>query len=77
MHFDLLILNTHPPQIKNLQGMATRNSGAATAAIEELRLARTKIDGLSSRINELEASYNAANVCRLFKYIHVPLKFYH
>ncbi|XP_026463158.1 lamin-C-like isoform X1 [Ctenocephalides felis] len=48
-------------KIKNLQGMATRNSGAATAAIEELRLARTKIDGLSSRINELEASYNAAN----------------
>uniref|UniRef100_A0A6M2DF88 Putative nuclear envelope protein n=1 Tax=Xenopsylla cheopis TaxID=163159 RepID=A0A6M2DF88_XENCH len=49
-------------KIKNLQGMATRNSGAATAAIEELRQARTKIDGLCSRISELEASYNAANL---------------
>lgn len=49
--------------------MATRNSGAATAAIEELRQARTKIDGLCSRISELEASYNAANVCIWSKFL--------
>lgn len=42
--------------------MATHNSSAATAAAEELNQARTKIEGLCNRVNELEASYNAANV---------------
>lgn len=41
-------------KIKNLQNAANRNSGAASAAIDELRQTRTKIDSLSSRISELE-----------------------
>ncbi|XP_022905339.1 lamin Dm0-like isoform X2 [Onthophagus taurus] len=41
-------------KIKGLQSAASRNSGAATAAIEELRQVRTRIDSLSNRIAELE-----------------------
>lgn len=46
-------------KIKNLQNAANRNSGAASAAIEELRQTRTRIDSLSNRISELEGQ-NAA-----------------
>ncbi|KRT78232.1 hypothetical protein AMK59_6704 [Oryctes borbonicus] len=52
-------------KIKNLQTAANRNSGAATAAIDELRQVRTRIDTLSSKITELEGQ-NAVltNRCR-------------
>lgn len=42
-------------KIKNLQTAANRNSGAASAAIDELRQVRTRIDTLSNRITELES----------------------
>lgn len=42
-------------KIKNLQSAANRNSGAASAAIDELRQTRTRIDSLTSRISDLEA----------------------
>lgn len=41
-------------KIKNLQAAANRNSGATSAAIEELRQTRTRIDSLTNRISELE-----------------------
>ena len=41
-------------KIKNLQSAANRNTGAAAAAIEELRQTRTRIDSLSGRITDLE-----------------------
>ncbi|KAK4877805.1 hypothetical protein RN001_010311 [Aquatica leii] len=41
-------------KIKNLQSAANRNTGAAAAAIEELRQIRTRIDTLSGRIVDLE-----------------------
>lgn len=41
-------------KIKNLQSAANRNSGAASAAIDELRQTRTRIDSLTNRISELE-----------------------
>lgn len=46
-------------KIKNLQAAATRNTGAASAAIDELRQTRTRIDSLNSRIAELEAHNNS------------------
>lgn len=46
-------------KIKNLQNAASRNSGAASSAIEELRQTRIRIDSLSNRVSELEAA-NAA-----------------
>lgn len=42
-------------KIKNLQNAAQRNEKAASAAIEELRMTRSRIDGLNSKIGELEA----------------------
>lgn len=48
-------------KIKNLQAAANRNSSAAGNAIEELRATRTRIDGLNSRINELESTNSALN----------------
>ncbi|XP_033210666.1 lamin Dm0-like isoform X2 [Belonocnema kinseyi] len=48
-------------KIKNLTSHAQRNSGAASVAVEELRQTRTRIDGLNSRISELEAANNALN----------------
>lgn len=46
-------------KIKNLTSHAQRNSGAASLAVEELRQTRTRIDGLNSRISELEATNNS------------------
>ncbi|XP_043474238.1 lamin-C-like isoform X1 [Leptopilina heterotoma] len=48
-------------KIKNLTSHAQRNSGAATLAVEELRLTRTRIDGLNQKISELETLNNALN----------------
>ncbi|XP_076233451.1 lamin-C isoform X2 [Calliopsis andreniformis] len=48
-------------KIKNLTAHAQRNSGAASLAVEELRQTRTRIDTLSQKINELEATNNALN----------------
>ncbi|XP_053614866.1 lamin-C-like [Plodia interpunctella] len=52
-------------KLKNLQGAASRNSQAATVAVEELRTMRTRIDTLNSQLNDLE-NKNAAlsNRCR-------------
>jgi lamin B len=41
-------------KIKNLQQAANRNSNSANSAVEELRMTRSRIDGLTSRISELE-----------------------
>ncbi|KAB0791226.1 hypothetical protein PPYR_03026 [Photinus pyralis] len=41
-------------KIKNLQSAANRNTGAAAAAIDELRQVRTRIDTLSGRVADLE-----------------------
>lgn len=41
-------------KIKNLQSAANRNTGAAAAAIDELRQMRTRIDTLSGRTADLE-----------------------
>jgi len=48
-------------KIKNLTSHAQRNSGVANMAAEELRQTRSRIEGLNSRINELEAANNALN----------------
>ncbi|EFN62381.1 Lamin-C [Camponotus floridanus] len=48
-------------KIKNLASHAQRNSGAASIAVEELRQTRSRIEGLNSRISELEAANNALN----------------
>lgn len=48
-------------KIKNLASHAQRNSGAASMAVEELRQTRSRIEGLNSRISELEAANNALN----------------
>lgn len=41
-------------KIKNLQLAANRNTGAASAALDEIRIIRTKNEALNSRIAELE-----------------------
>lgn len=41
-------------KIKNLQSAANRHNGAASAALEEVRQTRTRIDSLTNRIAELE-----------------------
>lgn len=41
-------------KVRNVQTEATRNSKAASAAIEELRLTRTQLGALNERIGELE-----------------------
>uniref|UniRef100_T1GAR3 LTD domain-containing protein n=1 Tax=Megaselia scalaris TaxID=36166 RepID=T1GAR3_MEGSC len=46
-------------KLKNLQNAANRNSQAASSAVEELRIQKTKYDSLSGRINELEGMKNA------------------
>lgn len=48
-------------KIKGLQNAASRNSNSASAAIEELRTTRTRIDSLNSRIGELESTNAALN----------------
>lgn len=48
-------------KFKNLASHAQRNSGAATAAVEELRQTRSRIEGLNSRISELETANNSLN----------------
>jgi len=52
-------------KIKSLQSAANRNSGAASAALDELRSVRTRIDSLNTKINDLETQ-NAVmnNRCR-------------
>jgi len=46
-------------KIKNLTAHAQRNSGAASMAVEELRQCRAKVEGLTTKISELEAANNA------------------
>lgn len=46
-------------KIKNLQTAANRHSGAASAALEEVRQTRSKIDSLTSRIGDLENQNSA------------------
>lgn len=46
-------------KIKNLQTAANRHSGAASAALDEIRLTRSKIDSLTNRITELENQNNS------------------
>lgn len=41
-------------KIKNLQTAANRNSGAASAALDEIRIIRSKNETLSAKISELE-----------------------
>lgn len=41
-------------KIKNLHTASNRQSGAATAALEELRQTRSKIDSLTSQVGDLE-----------------------
>ena len=48
-------------KIKNLASHAQRNSGAASMAVEELRQTRNRIEGLNTRISELEAANNTLN----------------
>lgn len=43
-------------KIKNLQSAAARNTNAAANAIDELRSTRTRIEGLNTRIEELEST---------------------
>lgn len=46
-------------KIKSLQAQISRNSNAATAVHEELRISRLRADGLSGKISDLEASNSA------------------
>ncbi|XP_018329104.1 lamin Dm0-like [Agrilus planipennis] len=46
-------------KIKNLQSAANRNTGAASAALDELRQTRVRIDSLNNRITELENQNSA------------------
>ncbi|KAL0111738.1 hypothetical protein PUN28_013139 [Cardiocondyla obscurior] len=48
-------------KIKNLTSHAQRNSGVANMAAEELRQTRSRIEGLNTRISELEAANNSLN----------------
>lgn len=48
-------------KIRGLHGAANRNSGAASAAIDELRTSRTRIDTLNNRITELEGINSTMN----------------
>uniref|UniRef100_A0A1B0A5V1 LTD domain-containing protein n=1 Tax=Glossina pallidipes TaxID=7398 RepID=A0A1B0A5V1_GLOPL len=43
-------------KIKNLQSAAVRNTNAAANALDELRSTRTRIEGLNTRIEELEST---------------------
>jgi lamin B len=49
-------------KIKNLQHAANRNSNSANSAVEELRMTRSRIDGLQGRISELEGQTSAFQV---------------
>lgn len=51
-------------KIKGLQSQINRSSTASSAIHEELRLARTRSDGLNAKISDLEAS-NAALTLRM------------
>lgn len=46
-------------KIKSLQAQISRNANATTAVHEELRLSRSRADGLSGKIADLEASNSA------------------
>lgn len=56
---DIVLL--YDNKAKNLQSAATRNANAASQMSEELRVSRTKIDSLNSRIGELESQNSALN----------------
>lgn len=43
-------------KIRDLQNQAQKNSGATTLAVEELRGYRSRIDGLTARVGELETT---------------------
>lgn len=45
-------------KIKNLQAAANRNTGAASAALDEIRIIRTKNETLNSKLAELEGQNN-------------------
>lgn len=51
--------------MKNLHSAASRNSNAATVAVEELRTMRTRIDSLNSTLNDLENKNAALSVSLL------------
>ncbi|XP_066998501.1 lamin-C isoform X2 [Anabrus simplex] len=53
------IESLYETKIKNLQSQAQRNSGAAAAAIDELRMFRSRVDDMNSRISELESTNSA------------------
>ncbi|XP_055857814.1 lamin-C [Episyrphus balteatus] len=56
---DIILL--YDNKAKNLQSAATRNANAASQMSEELRISRTKIDSLNSRIGELESQNATLN----------------
>lgn len=49
-------------EIKNLQAAANRAANSSAHATEEVRVMRTKIDGLNARIEELENTNSGLNV---------------
>lgn len=51
-------------KIKSLQAQISRNANATTAVHEELRIARSRADGLGGKISDLEAS-NASLTSRI------------
>ncbi|XP_046398629.1 lamin Dm0-like [Ischnura elegans] len=51
-------------KIRDLQSQAQKNTGAATLAVEELRTYRSRIDGLTARVSELETA-NASLQARI------------
>lgn len=48
-------------KMKNLQNASTRNAKAASSASEELRISRSRHDGLNAKIGELESIASALN----------------
>ncbi|XP_055922244.1 lamin-C [Eupeodes corollae] len=56
---DIVLL--YDNKAKNLQSAANRNANAASQMSEELRISRTKIDSLNSRIGELESQNATLN----------------
>lgn len=47
--------NLFDAKVKNIQNEATRNSRAAAAAFDELRITRSQLNGVQGKINDLEA----------------------
>ncbi|KAJ6628023.1 Lamin-C, partial [Pseudolycoriella hygida] len=48
-------------KIKNIQNAAQRDKQTAAAALEEIRITRSRVDGLQSKINELESLNSGLN----------------